>query len=456
MVAGFAHPNPNVRKEVIMCIVRFFQQTKVLPDRAVMKPIVEGGMKAMDDSDKDVREAASELLGTVMKLFGERSMLNYMEQLDKIKQEKVKAVFEKVTVNVKVKPTPAAAAPAKKAVPARAAPKESVTEEAAVAPPAKAVNKENDPPKMARAPSKSAVAASTSSSAAAKAKAPAASSSSSASAAAGKKAGAGAAGNDDVPPFSMSEEDSRSRAEEVIPAELREKLENANWKLRLEGCEELGNVVRGQDPESIEAEVIVRSLQRKPGWKDANVQVLGKTFEVIVILASTSPKFNRACAAAVIPGLVEKTSEAKLKTTCYDCFTLFAEKLGLQFVYSQRKPLILADSLEECSLQLFFLSCLSFFMLSVYQHLAQQKNPKVLTEVLKWMEITLPDFGVAAIKARDLVGFSKGMLENANPGVRKGAIEILVALRIQIGPSMPSLLYCSLSFLFPRADWCFL
>ena len=67
--------------------------------------------------------------------------------------------------------------------------------------------------------------------------------------------------------------------------------------------------------------------------------------------------------------------------------------------------------------------------------LLQQKNPKVLTEVLKWMETTVPDFGVGAIKARDFIGFLKAMLENANPGVRKGAIEVLVVLRVQIGPS---------------------
>ena len=82
----------------------------------------------------------------------------------------------------------------------------------------------------------------------------------------------------------------------------------------------------------------------------------------------------------------------------------------------------------------------------MYPNLQQQKSPKVLTEVLKWMETTLPDFGVGAIKARDLVGFSKSMLENANPGVRKGAIEILVVLRIQIGPSMFNLLFFLLSF----------
>jgi len=319
-----------------MCVVRYFQQTKVLPDRAIMKPIVEAGMKAMDDQDKDVRETASELLGTVMKLFGERSMLNYMEQLDKIKQEKVKAVFDKVTVNVKVKPAPAAA-PAKKA---SASGKAVMREASDDAPPparsaAPSLNKENDPPKTApaRAPQKAAAATASSSSASAKSKMAPSSSSSSMAPAAKKAAGVS---NDDVPPFTMSEEESKARAEEVIPAELREKLENANWKLRLEGCEELATIIRDQDPETIETEVIVRSLQRKPGWKDANIQVQSKTFDAIAVLASRSPKFNRACAAAVVPGLIEKTSDAKIKPSCYECFTTFAEKLGLQFVFSQR------------------------------------------------------------------------------------------------------------------------
>jgi len=295
MLAAMGHPNPSVRKEVIMCVVRYFQQTKVLPDRAIMKPIVEAGMKAMDDQDKDVRETASELLGTVMKLFGERSMLNYMEQLDKIKQEKVKAVFDKVTVNVKVKPAPAAA-PAKKA---SASGKAVMREASDDAPPparsaAPSLNKENDPPKTApaRAPQKAAAATASSSSASAKSKMAPSSSSSSMAPAAKKAAGVS---NDDVPPFTMSEEESKARAEEVIPAELREKLENANWK-----------------------------------------QVQSKTFDAIAVLASRSPKFNRACAAAVVPGLIEKTSDAKIKPSCYECFTTFAEKLGLQFVFSQR------------------------------------------------------------------------------------------------------------------------
>jgi len=293
LVAGISHPNPSVKKEVVMCFVRFFQQTKQLPDRSVMKPIVEANMKAMDDSDKDVREAAAECLATVMKLFGERSMLNYMEQLDKIKQDKVRSCFEKVVINVKIKPAAPAAAPAKKAAP------KAVVRESEDAPPARSGPVVNDQPKAAP-PSKAAAPAhkpAASSSAAAKGKALASSSTLSASS---KKAGASS--SDEVPSFSMSEDQSQSRAAELLSEELREKLSNSNWKLRLEGCEELAGLVAGQSPEEIEAEVLVRALQRKPGWKDANIQVQSKVFEVIASIASKAPSFNRACAAVVIPG----------------------------------------------------------------------------------------------------------------------------------------------------------
>ena len=58
----------------------------------------------------------------------------------------------------------------------------------------------------------------------------------------------------------------------------------------------------------------------------------------------------------------------------------------------------------------------------------------MITEALKWIETTLPEFGIAGIKVRDLISFLKAMLDNANPTVRKGALAVLVVLRIAIGP----------------------
>ena len=71
----------------------------------------------------------------------------------------------------------------------------------------------------------------------------------------------------------------------------------------------------------------------------------------------------------------------------------------------------------------------------MYEIWAQQKNPKTQTEVLKWIETTIPEFGIATFKPRELIDFLKVALENVNPGVKKGAIEVFVVLRIQIGPS---------------------
>jgi cytoskeleton-associated protein 5 len=43
----------------------------------------------MDDTTAPVRDAAAEALGTLLKLLGERSMGPFVDQLDKIKVDKV-------------------------------------------------------------------------------------------------------------------------------------------------------------------------------------------------------------------------------------------------------------------------------------------------------------------------------------------------------------------------------
>ena len=43
----------------------------------------------MDDTSAPVRDAAAEALGTLLKLLGERAMAPFVDQLDKIKIDKV-------------------------------------------------------------------------------------------------------------------------------------------------------------------------------------------------------------------------------------------------------------------------------------------------------------------------------------------------------------------------------
>ena len=74
---------------------------------------------------------------------------------------------------------------------------------------------------------------------------------------------------------------------------------------------------------------------------------------------------------------------------------------------------------------------------AVYMALDGQKSPKIIAEALKWIETTLPEFGTAGVRIRDLIGFLKSNLDSSNVVVRKGATSVLVVLRIAVGPGTP-------------------
>lgn len=50
----------------------------------------------MDDTSGPVRDAAAEALGTLLKLLGERTMAPFVDQLDKIKLDKVRFVISEI------------------------------------------------------------------------------------------------------------------------------------------------------------------------------------------------------------------------------------------------------------------------------------------------------------------------------------------------------------------------
>lgn len=104
--------------------------------------------------------------------------------------------------------------------------------------------------------------------------------------------------------------------------------------------------------ESVESELVVRYLSKKPGWKESNFQVRpssrtdmheltmllqvgSKMFGVFQLLAEQSPLFAKASAALSIPALSDKLGDMKLKKSAGDALTAYAEKSSLQFVLSQ-------------------------------------------------------------------------------------------------------------------------
>ena len=107
---GLQHKNPQVKTESLRFLVRCLRTTPFAPTRAETQIIGESCTKLLPDTFEPVRSAAAEALGTLMKIVGERSMIQFLDGVDEIRKSKIKEAFEKA--EIKARQRPAAKAPA--------------------------------------------------------------------------------------------------------------------------------------------------------------------------------------------------------------------------------------------------------------------------------------------------------------------------------------------------------
>jgi protein STU2 len=110
---GFlTHKNPNVKAETVKFLIRCLRTTRDVPAKEEQKKIADAGTKFLTESTENLRTAGAEVLGTMMKIIGERAMNPYLDGLDDIRKSKIKEFFDTAEVKAKEKPK-AAPAPAK-------------------------------------------------------------------------------------------------------------------------------------------------------------------------------------------------------------------------------------------------------------------------------------------------------------------------------------------------------
>lgn len=107
--------NPNVKLETLRFLTRALRQTREVPSKPEQKAIAEAATKLLGDPSAPLRDCAAEVMGTLMKILGERQMTPYIEGLDDIRKTKIKEYFESAQVKAKEKPKPIAPPPAAKA-----------------------------------------------------------------------------------------------------------------------------------------------------------------------------------------------------------------------------------------------------------------------------------------------------------------------------------------------------
>lgn len=105
------HKNPQVKAETLRFLIRCLKTTREAPSKPETKSIAEAASKLLTESVEAIRSGGSEVLGTLMKIMGERTMGPYMEGLDDLRKTKIKEYFEAAEVKAKDKPKPVAPPP---------------------------------------------------------------------------------------------------------------------------------------------------------------------------------------------------------------------------------------------------------------------------------------------------------------------------------------------------------
>ncbi|KAH8701674.1 putative spindle pole body component [Talaromyces proteolyticus] len=110
------HKNPQVKQEILKFLIRSLRTTREVPAKPEVKAIAEAGTRLLTESSEVTRSGGAEILGTLMKIMGERAMNPFLDGLDDIRKTKIKEYFDTAEVKAKDRPKPIVGPP--KAAPA--------------------------------------------------------------------------------------------------------------------------------------------------------------------------------------------------------------------------------------------------------------------------------------------------------------------------------------------------
>ncbi|XP_077282854.1 msps cytoskeleton-associated protein 5 isoform X2 [Temnothorax americanus] len=380
-LAALENKNPAVKAETAAYLARCFAHTPPTNlNKKLLKSYTGALLKTLNEPDPTVRDNSAEALGTAMKLIGEKAMMPFLTDIDNLKMTKIKECADKAVIVVKV------TSGTKKQERPNTAPAKVESQRANKA------NKENSKSgksSAARRPNT----------------------------AAGKKAATKKAGGSSsltnlatskkaVPmERNYSPEEIEEMAAQFLPAEIITGLVDGNWKTRLAAVTQLSDTVKTMDSAEVSAQVIVRTLAKKPGFKDTNFQVLKLRVEIVKYLAENHP-FPATVAEYCLVDIAEKLADAKNSSIAADTLLAIAEAMSFEYV---------ADEVVEFAFN--------------------QKNPKVQQETLLWLIRGLMEFG-CGLNIKSMLENIKKAVAGPNPNVRTAAITLLGTLYLYMGKTL--------------------
>lgn len=106
IVTGMKHKTPQVKISSTNYLQRCLASATTPPKHSQIDLIMENGVKLLGDSQEPIRQVATEMIGTLMKITGERALKAYLDKIDDNRKAKVHAAYEKAEVKCSMSNAP--------------------------------------------------------------------------------------------------------------------------------------------------------------------------------------------------------------------------------------------------------------------------------------------------------------------------------------------------------------
>ncbi|KAI5733008.1 hypothetical protein M8J76_006606 [Diaphorina citri] len=399
VIAALDNKNPQVKAETVAFLGRCFTKcTPVILNKKLLKTYVTALLKTLNEPDPTVRENSMVAIGTAMKVVGEKAIGPFLEDVnDANKMAKIKEYCDKAVLCVKQpkpqKERPTTAPP--KNAPAKSASGGNVPKVVKTGGAAKVVKSGGaiNSATMTRKPAPGA-----------KVKPGGSSGGSGGAAKSSSSTKLGPSGGTKVTSEKdLSDEEVEERAGEMLPPNMVADLTDVNWKTRLAAMEQLLPIITDIEDSPGTAQVLIRILNKKPGFKDNNFQVLKLRLESVKIICEKC-KITSTTVGYCLTDIAAYLGDAKNGTLAGEVLTCLAEATRLDFV-----------SAEVLN-----------YAFSV------QKSPKVQQEALTWLSKAILEFGFV-VEPKSLMENVKKAVAASNPQVRTACISLLGTLYLYMG-----------------------
>ncbi|KAL0278569.1 UNVERIFIED_CONTAM: hypothetical protein PYX00_000354 [Menopon gallinae] len=370
LLASLDNKNPAVKAETASFLARCFAKcTPAILNKKILKTFTTALLKTLNESDPTVRDNSAEALGTAMKVVGEKVITQFMPDLDNIKLNKIKEFCEKAVVvkAVAVKPQTAGKAERSKS--------ETVTAGA------KVVTKQGSAPKKVSSVS------------AVKKVSPT------------NTKGSKQAEQD----RELSDEAVEEMVLEFLPEDVVKGIADAAWKVRLESTEAFLNAIKSLDEKDSLAQVLIKTLAKKPGLKETNFQVLKLKLEALkYVLEHFAVSVN--IVDVILEDVADKLGDPKNGALAAELLTALSEATDFSLIANQ-----------------------------VLEYAFNQKSPKVQQEAMNWAGEAMKEFGCVG-QPKSFVEKVKKGLNATNAAVRTSAVTLCGVLYLYLGNQLTVLL----------------